>query len=152
MRIYFPKTKSKQEYTWASNNAQYLKSIVSRKTWGMETWDYSHLQGPRPNSSQLQVLYTEDAQWSQNIFWKTVTRGEVEKGFKFNSQPNPVLPYCLSRNSLQAWTAQAGILGEGSCFDVESPQQGLSRCRLRTSKTSEIAQKGSSSAGHQNPG
>lgn len=29
MRVYFPKTKSKQEYTQGSNNAQDLKSTLS---------------------------------------------------------------------------------------------------------------------------
>lgn len=51
--MYFPKTKSKQEYTWVSNNAQYLKSILSWETWVVETSDYCNLEGTRPSKAKF---------------------------------------------------------------------------------------------------
>jgi len=96
MRIYFPKTESKQEYTWASNNAQYLKSLLSWKTWVMRLSDYRNLEGTRPNSSQLQVLYTEDAHWFQDILLENCDKRSRGEGFE-TRRANPVLSQCLAQ-------------------------------------------------------
>ena len=55
MRIYFPKTKSKQEHPLVSNNAQCQKSKLSWKTWDTETGDYRNLEGTRLTFFQLLV-------------------------------------------------------------------------------------------------